>query len=86
VAEQQAHWVAEQLSGDYVLPDPATLSRMLARQRQELFDRYVRSRRHTMQVDPERYLSELLLERERGRRRAQEAFRAKKPGEQRRGV
>jgi hypothetical protein len=70
IAEQQASWIAEALCGRYQLPSPQEMRRWIEEERRWLQGRFVRSRRHTFQLDPERYLRDLARERERGRRRA----------------
>lgn len=70
IAETQAKWVAEQLCGEYIPPDPVSMNRYIAQARRRLRSTYVGSRRHTMQVDPEPYIAELYKERKRGRQRA----------------
>jgi dimethylaniline monooxygenase (N-oxide forming) len=71
IVEQQAAWVAEYLSGRYLLPSTEAMRHDIEREEQELRRRYVASPRHTMQVDPERYLRETARERAKGRRRAE---------------
>ena len=70
LAEAQAKLVAEMLSGGYELPDSKERRERSERHRAEMFSHYVPSRRHTMQVDVERYMSELTAETHAGRRRA----------------
>ena len=70
IAETQAKWVAEQLCGEYIPPDPVSMNRFIARDRRRVRSTYVASRRHTMQIDPDTYIAELDSERKRGRRRA----------------
>ena len=70
LAEAQSRWIAEHLGGEYALPPREELDRDVARERGEMFERYVASPRHTMQVDFDDYLMELDRERERGKRRA----------------
>jgi hypothetical protein len=70
IAEAQGRWVADYLRGDYALPTPAAMRADLERERAAMFARYVPSARHTMQIDFDRYLYELALERRAGARRA----------------
>jgi thioredoxin reductase len=70
LAEAQAKWIGEHLCGEYRLPDDETMRAEIARDRLEMFRRYVRSARHTMQVDFDRYLWQLDRERRAGRARA----------------
>jgi hypothetical protein len=69
IAEAQASWVAAQLAGEYSLPPTTEMCRAIQNQKQNS-SRYVSSRRHTMQVDPEAYLHALGQERRRGHERA----------------
>jgi dimethylaniline monooxygenase (N-oxide forming) len=70
LAEAQGKWIAEYVAGDYALPDDDAMRRAIARDRLAMFHRYVRSARHTMQVDFDEYLWRLDRERRAGRRRA----------------
>jgi cation diffusion facilitator CzcD-associated flavoprotein CzcO len=72
LAEAQAKWIAEYLAGEYHLPDDASMRAWIARDRLAMFRRYVRSARHTMQVDFDEYLYQLERERRQGRARARE--------------
>ena len=72
IAEAQSNWVAAELRGEYRLPSPAEMWQTI-----EAHERsgsgYVPTRRHTMQIDPERYLAALARERQRGHARARKA-------------
>ena len=70
LAEAQSHWIAEHLLGEYALPPRAELERDIRDERDAMFERYVASPRHTMQVDYDDYLLALDQERARGRERA----------------
>lgn len=70
LAEAQGRWIARWLLGDYALPPPDAMRAHMAEERRRMFARYVRSKRHTMQVDFDDYLLELERERERGAKRA----------------
>lgn len=70
VAELQADLVARHLTGEYALPDETTMRRAIEEGRRTLAARYVKSPRHTMQLDPELYVRRLARERARGERRA----------------
>lgn len=70
LAEAQAEWTAELISGTGALPGPAAMAREIAREESRMKRRYVASRRHTIQVDFEDYLRLLSKERERSRARA----------------
>jgi dimethylaniline monooxygenase (N-oxide forming) len=70
LAEAQAKLVAEMLSGGYELPSSAERRDRTARHRAEMFAHYVPSRRHTMQLDFDQYMTELAAETNAGRQRA----------------
>ena len=70
LAEAQSMWVTDYLMGRYVLPPHRELLADIERDRQQMFKRYVASKRHTMQVDFEDYLYHLERERRRGEKRA----------------
>jgi dimethylaniline monooxygenase (N-oxide forming) len=67
LAEQQAHWVADLITGDVTLPSVAQMRAQIAAYDEALRKRYVASKRHTIQVDAHTYRAE--LERERKTRR-----------------
>jgi dimethylaniline monooxygenase (N-oxide forming) len=54
--EYQAEWVADVLTGAAVLPSPDEMARQITADEAALNKRYVRSTRHTMQVDYWRYI------------------------------
>ncbi len=70
LAEAQAKLIAEQLSGRYDLPEAPERKQLTLHARAEMQKRYVPSRRHTMQLDFEAYMTELGHEAKRGRARA----------------
>ena len=70
LVEAQSKWVAAHLSGEYALPERARMERQIATDRERIRRRYVRSPRHTMQVDYWPYLDSMARELRRGRRRA----------------
>jgi cation diffusion facilitator CzcD-associated flavoprotein CzcO len=70
IAEHQSSWVADFLSGRYALPPAAELRTDIERERAQMFKRYVRSKRHTMQIDFDDFLVALAKERRRGEERA----------------
>jgi hypothetical protein len=60
--------------GGYSAPQGVSLKQRLLemeRERRQLFKRYVRSERHTLEIDFDRYLYELARERRAGERRAE---------------
>lgn len=63
LAEEQCHWVAELIEGTVRLPSPAEMRAQIAAYDSALRKRYVRSKRHTIQVDAHAYLAELRKER-----------------------
>lgn len=67
LAEAQAWWIADLLTGECRLPSPRTMRRAIARDDRRMARRYVASKRHTIQVDFYDYLRG--LRRERTRRR-----------------
>src|SRR5262249_59951876 len=70
ISEMQGQWFAEALAGRYVLPSEDDMRRDMDRERAHMFARYVKSKRHTMEVDFDDYLWALAKERKRGARRA----------------
>lgn len=69
LAEIQGEWVADLLAGDAGLPSRAAMERILCKEREAVRDRYVDSRRHTIQVDFYPYFRTVERERRKGRRR-----------------
>jgi dimethylaniline monooxygenase (N-oxide forming) len=75
IAEIQSEWVADLLQGRAALPPESEMNREIARYHAVTARRYVRSSRHTIQVDFLAYLREIRKERRAGARR-HGAFRA----------
>jgi hypothetical protein len=73
IAEAQGRWLAEYLHGRYHLPPRRALDADIRREDARMRKRYVASKRHTIQVDFDRYLYELGKERRRGAERARTA-------------
>jgi len=71
LAEAQAKLVAEALSGRYDLPSAEARRAHTERYRKEMQAHYVPSRRHTMQLDVDRYMRDLACEAQAGRKRAE---------------
>jgi hypothetical protein len=69
LAEAQSEWVADLLAGEAALPTRDEMLKEIEQRRTELRKRYVKSTRHTIQVDFFPYLRELERERKAGRRR-----------------
>ena len=80
LAEAQSEWVCDLLEGRYALPPRAEMLRDMERERARMFKRYVRSARHTMQVDFDGYLAELARERRAGARRVSGPARTRRRG------
>jgi hypothetical protein len=76
LAEAQGQWIAEYLRGEYHLPSPAAMEADIRREQRRMRKRYVASKRHTIQVDFDRYLWDLRRERRRGAARAAAAGHA----------
>ena len=73
LAQIQSEWVADHLAGRYHLPPDRELRADMERERDRMFKRYVRSKRHTMQVDFDDYIVALEKERQAGAERARRA-------------
>jgi cation diffusion facilitator CzcD-associated flavoprotein CzcO len=69
LAEAQASWVADLIAGQGALPDRSEMARDIALERSAMDRRYVSSKRHTIQVDFDRYLRTIGRERRRSRDR-----------------
>ena len=70
LAEAQGAWVGDYLQGDYALPSKAELRADIATDQAAMRERYVASKRHTIQVDYDDYLHALAKERSAGAARA----------------
>lgn len=70
LAEAQAEWVADLVTGAGALPSKREMRRQIAAYDKNLRKRYVASKRHTIQVDFHSYRAEMARERARARRRA----------------
>jgi thioredoxin reductase len=70
LAEAQAEWVGDLVSGAGVLPPVEEMRRQVAAYDAGLRKRFVASKRHTMEVDFHAYRAEIARERKRCRRRA----------------
>lgn len=69
-AEQQSKLVAACLAGDYTLPPIEEMTRSIVKDDETHLGHFYESARHTMQVDFNLYVRDLLAEIERGRKRA----------------
>ncbi len=70
LAEAQAEWVGDLVTGVGALPSVGEMRRQIAAYDRRLRKRFVASRRHTMEVDFHDYRAEIARERKRARRRA----------------
>ncbi|PZN96774.1 MAG: monooxygenase [Alphaproteobacteria bacterium] len=69
LAEQQSKLLVAYLTGRYALPDPATMARVIVEDERKYQAHYYASRRHTMQVNFEPYVADLVRETAAGARR-----------------
>ncbi len=69
-AERQAKWVASFLMGEYVLPSDGDMEKAIVDDEAAAMGRYYKSRRHTMQVNFDKYCRDIEMERRRGAARA----------------
>ncbi|MDX3224998.1 NAD(P)-binding domain-containing protein [Streptomyces sp. ME19-01-6] len=69
LAEAQSEWVADLLEGRARLPGYAAMAKEIDTYQSSVARRYVKSDRHTIQVDFRKYLRELRKERQEGARR-----------------
>jgi Flavin-binding monooxygenase-like len=70
IAERQSLLIADHLTGRYLLPSAKVMRRDRERKQRKIKNRYVASKRHTIQVDFDDYMRELRRERRAGWRRA----------------
>jgi dimethylaniline monooxygenase (N-oxide forming) len=75
LAEAQAEWVADLVSGEGALPPYAVMRQQIEEYDAQVRKRYVASKRHTIQVDFHKYLAEVERERRASRERAHGAPR-----------
>jgi hypothetical protein len=73
LVEAQGRWLADYLLGRYQLPPRRVMEADIRRENARMRKRYVASKRHTIQVDFDRYLVELRKELHRGAERARAA-------------
>ena len=71
LAEVQAEWVADLVSGEGELPSYAEMRDQIREYDEQVRKRYVASKRHTIQVDFHKYFAEVERERRASRARAQ---------------
>ncbi len=72
LAEAQGAWVGDYLRGDYRLPPAERVRADITAEQRAMRERYVASKRHTIQVDFDDYLYALAKERAEGAERARE--------------
>jgi dimethylaniline monooxygenase (N-oxide forming) len=70
LVEAQGRLFARYLTGEYELPDVEEMRRRTEREREHVRRRFVATRRHTMQVDFDRYLDDLARETRAGQNRS----------------
>jgi dimethylaniline monooxygenase (N-oxide forming) len=70
LAEAQSEWVADLIEGTAILPSRSEMKRVIRREDERMRERYVTSKRHTIQVDFFPYLRTIRRERRRGRGRS----------------
>ena len=73
LAEQQSKLLVAYLKDRYALPDPATMARVIVDEERKYQAHYYASRRHTMQVNFEPYVADLMREIAGGSRRLAKA-------------
>jgi dimethylaniline monooxygenase (N-oxide forming) len=86
IAELQSEWVADILQGSVSLPSPEEMRDVIDREDERMAKRYVRSPRHTIQVDFYPYMRTLRRERRRGHRGSLAAKLAQRSHELRLGA
>jgi dimethylaniline monooxygenase (N-oxide forming) len=59
ISEMQARLFFDVITGNTKLPEKSEMEAEIRHRRNEMFDRYVHSRRHTIQVDYDSYMDEL---------------------------
>jgi hypothetical protein len=70
LAEVQSKWICEYLKGNSPLPPLPEMQKRLQRDREKMFKRYTKSKRHTMQVDFREYREGIKHEIKDGAKRA----------------
>lgn len=73
IAEAQGKFLGDYLLGKYLLPSKHEMEAEIAAERKKMFKRYVKSDRHTMQVDYDLYLYRLRKDKQAGVKRAEQA-------------
>lgn len=70
LAEQQSKWICAYLRGECPLPSQTEMEKRMNRDREKMFKRYTKSKRHTMQVDFREYREGIKREIKDGAKRA----------------
>jgi thioredoxin reductase len=70
LAEVQCDWVAELIDGEGALPDKLEMTRGIALEQAKMDRRFIKSKRHTVEVDFDPYMRALRKERKLSRQRA----------------
>ena len=70
IAEQQAIWMANYLTGHYHLPSTSSMEQSLREEHEEIKAEYVNSKRHTIQIDCQNYTYHLAQDLKAGQERA----------------
>ena len=70
IAELQSRWIANIMTGHYKLPSQREMAKEIRTMHADMKTRYVRSKRHTIQVECMEYSFDLQLEEEAGVKRA----------------
>lgn len=73
LAERQSRIAAAYLRGDYLPPSPARMESAMREEQEKMARRYVKSKRHTIQVDYDAFMAQLDRELKAGKERARAA-------------
>ena len=76
LSELQSRWVCKYLLGDAPLPPQGRMIEQMEREREKMFKRYTKSKRHTMQVDFREYKHAINKEISEGAKRAEQTAHA----------
>lgn len=73
IAEEQSKWIAEYLAGRYHLPPVDEMQRRMVDEHERMKAKFTSSRRHTIEIDCQKYTYDLWRETAQGRKRAKKA-------------
>lgn len=73
IAEEQSKLIAAYLTGEYHLPSPDAMTRAMIDEHEHMKSKFTGSKRHTIEIDCQKYTYYLWRELETGRRRARRA-------------